>query len=123
MKKGYIIGLILLVVIIIIIIYYYYNKNSDNLISKSFSKAGQEKVLTYRLPTTVDPDKFGPSYWKAFENLAEEIPCGACREEWKSFTTFGHDIINVRKGKEIFNKDNFTDWVNRICEIKNEKNK
>ena len=121
MKKGLVWSIILLIIVIIIIVYYRNKNSNNNKISKSITNDGTEKILTYRLPTNVDPDVFGPSYWKAIHSFAKEIPCSACRNEWESMMIFSHDAINFRLKKPIFNEENFSKWLNKFSEIKKER--
>lgn len=119
MKNGQVFGIIILIILIIIIIYYYNEKDSTNkVISKKVSEDGEEKILTYRLPTSMDSDVFGPKYWRAIHSMAGEIPCSICRNEWESFTIFGHDYVNWKLKKPIFSETNFDKWLTKLCEIK-----
>lgn len=78
----------------------------------------KSKQTCYSLPTTKDPDKFGPSWWFAFHDLASKVPCPSCREEAVSFMSFFHDVINQKLKKPLYNKENFDMWVTKICTLK-----
>lgn len=121
MKKGWIWGILVLLVIIIVIYYYRKQLLGGKAISKSITPDGGEKILTYRLPTDIDPEYFGKYYWAAIHNMASEIPCGSCRYKWETFTKFGHDLVNSRLGKPIFDQKNYDEWMDYIAEVKNEK--
>lgn len=75
--------------------------------------------VTYELPTSVDGSVFGPSYWQAFHDLASKVPCGGCRQETESFIKFFHDLVNYRLGKQIYDKKNFIEVMNKISALKN----
>ena len=78
--------------------------------------------ITFRLPTSVDPEVFGPSYWNAFHTLARKIPCSLCRGEAESFMQFFHDYVNLKLGKPLKYPDNFAYWTERIAQIHNNNN-
>ena len=119
MKINWILGLFFLVVIILIIIHFNNKKDiPSDIISKSISPDGEEKILTYRLPTSMDTDVFGPKFWAAYHNLSEELPCSICRNEWTSFMIFAHDYKNYSLKKKIYNQDNFDKWLTKLCDIK-----
>lgn len=78
----------------------------------------KSRQTCYSLPTTKDPDKFGPYYWRAFHDLANRVPCPSCREEAVSFLKFFHDWINLKLNKKIMYQENFDAWVNKISTLK-----
>lgn len=84
----------------------------------SVKSRGKYDIVTFKLPSSHAPDKFGPSYWKARHKLAEMTPCPACREEAVSHEIFFHDWVNNKTDKKLFNKENYDEWVKRICENK-----
>lgn len=120
MRKGLIIGIVIMVIILIIIYYYNQEEKSGSRISKSVSKDGEWQTLSYTLPTTVVPEEFGPYYWKAIHDMASRIPCGSCRGKWETFTKFGHDFVNQRLGKPIYDQKNFDEWMDYILKTKEE---
>jgi len=79
--------------------------------------------VTYELSNSKDTTTFGPSFWIAFHDLAKRVPCDGCREHAESFMVFFHDLVNVRKGVPIYNKDNYNKWIKRISELAEEKKK
>lgn len=74
--------------------------------------------VTYELETSPDPDVFGPSYWFAFHDLANRVPCINCRQEAESFIRFFHDLKNYELGKKVYDKKNFISWINKISKLK-----
>lgn len=124
MRNNWILVIFFLVVIIAMIAYFHNKKNDTNeIISKSISPDGEEKILTYRLPTSMDTDVFGPKYWSAIHSMAKEVPCSICRNEWESFTSFGHDFVNFKLDKPLWNEENFSKWLTKLCDIKSEREK
>lgn len=119
MKKGWIVGIILLIIIGFVI---YYRRNSDKkTIQKRIRQDGSEKIITYRLPTSTDPEYFGPFYWKAIHNLVSEVPCYSCRKDGESLFVFAHDLVNYKLGKKIFDQKNFDLWLEKIYKIRDER--
>ena len=123
-KTIWILG-ILFLIIIIWIIYHFHTKHPTptERISKTFSADGEDKILTYRLPTSMDTEIFGPPFWSAIHSMASEVPCSICRNEWESFTSFGHDYVNFKLNKPIFSEENFSKWLKKLCDIKEEREK
>lgn len=112
-----------LAVIVIVFIYYYYSttqeKNKSERISKSIN--GEDKILTYRLPTSLDTEVFGPHYWAALHNIVDEIPCSICRNDAIGLMKGMHDTVNYKLGKPIYDEDNFNKYTEYICKIKTER--
>ena len=125
MKKGWIWGIVALIIILIII--YYYNQkqkqSETSRMSKTISADGQDKILTYRLPTDLDTDVFGPHYWGALHNLVENIPCSICRNDAIGLMRGMHDVVNVKLDKPVYDKENFDKFLAHICTIKAERDK
>ena len=78
----------------------------------------QSEKICYELPVTPETKVFGPKYWEAFHDLANRIPCGNCRQAGSSFMVFFHDLVNMKLGKPIYNKENFDGWVEKIKNLK-----
>lgn len=74
------------------------------------------KILIFSLPRSKDKDVFGPPYWKSFETIAHNIPCPPCRQHGEQLVSFMHDVVNLKLGKPIYNKENFSRWKKYICE-------
>lgn len=123
MKKGVVFGIILLIILAVIIYYYLNNKNGsgEQRMSKSISADGKDKILTYRLPNSVDTEIFGPYYWGALHNVVDNIPCSICRNDAKPMMVFMHDLVNYKLDKPIFNPENFDKWAAYVCNIKSER--
>lgn len=69
----------------------------------------KSSVTCYTLPKNVDPNVFGPYYWKAFHDVADKIPCDLCRPYAQKFMIFFHDVINKKLGKPLFNETNYNE--------------
>ena len=80
-------------------------------------------VVSYELPNSKDTEVFGPSFWAAFHDLANRVPCDGCRDHAKSFMVFWHDLVNLRKGAKLYDEKNFKEWLNRISELQEERKK
>lgn len=125
MKRGLGWGIVALL-IILIIIYYYSQKQKEvgaKRVSKVISEDGQDKILTYRLPTDMDTEVFGPHYWAALHNLVENIPCSICRNDAIGLMRGMHDVVNVKLDKPVYDKENFDKFLAHVCEIKAEREK
>lgn len=124
MKKSWgVFGIIILLIVIIIIAYYLREKDSENnIISKSISEDGEEKILTYRVPTTMDSDYYSP-YWASLHNICEEIPCSICRNDAKERMIFFHDSINAKLKRPIFNMSLWKKYLTEMCELKDKYEK
>lgn len=75
-------------------------------------------LITLSLPNNPVPTVFGPKYWEAYHKLSERIPCPGCRSEAVPFISFFHDVVNQKKGKPIFNKENFNKHIDMISKLK-----
>ena len=73
-----------------------------------------KKLFVAVLPTSHAPNEFGPTYWKTFERLAKEVPCPPCRHGAEKFISFFHDVVNLKKGGQLFDKQNFEDTLSDI---------
>ena len=125
MKNGWkIFGIILLIIIVLYVIYYLYKNKSDtnNRISTSISDDGEEKILTYRVPTTMDSDYYSP-YWDSLHHIVSEIPCSICRNDAEKRMIFFHDSINAKLGKPIFNMQNWKKYLIEMCALKDKYEK
>lgn len=74
--------------------------------------------VVYKLPTNVGPDEFGKYYWNALHSTVERIPCSICRDEAVPLMKFMHDIVNKKLEKPIYDEKNFSEWINKVCEMK-----
>lgn len=124
MKKGWIWGIIILI-IVLIVIYYFNQKQSapSKRISKSISVDGEDKILTYRLPTSMDTEVFGKHYWGALHNLVENIPCSICRNDAIDLMEGMHNLVNSKLEKPIYKPEKFEKFLANVCEIKAEREK
>ena len=123
MKYNWILLLFFLLVIVGIV-FYFKNKenNTDEVISKSISPDGEEKILTYRLPTSMDSDLYAP-YWGALHSIVSELPCSLCRIDAEKRMVFFHDTINAKIGHPIFDMDNWKKYLTLMCELKDKYEK
>lgn len=80
----------------------------------------EKEKIVYYLPTSVNPEIFGPDYWFAFHDLASKVPCLECSKEAESFISFFHDLKNYQLGKKVQYKKNFMYWINYISKLKNQ---
>lgn len=69
----------------------------------------------YVLPKNIDPDVFGPYYWKAFHNLADRIPCSLCKPYAQKFMIFFHDTVNKKLGKPLYDEKNYNEVLAELC--------
>lgn len=85
----------------------------------------KSKNVCYNLPKHGSPDDWGSKYWFALHDIAHRVPCSICRNEGEELISFVHDYVNEKTGKQIFDLNNYTKWLNKISElkIKNESNK
>lgn len=74
--------------------------------------------VCYDLPEHGSTSEWGPKYWKAIHDIANRIPCSLCREDGKSLFVFAHDLVNIKTEKPIRDEKNFSDWLNKISDIK-----
>lgn len=123
MKNNWILVIFFLVVIVAIVIYF---RNKDNepteRISKSISSDGEEKILTYRLPTSMDSDLYAP-YWEALHSITSEIPCSICRKDAEKRMIFFHDSINAKLSKDIYDMANWKKYLTELCDLKDKYEK
>lgn len=76
-------------------------------------KAGKQTGC-YVLPNNVDPNVFGPHYWKAFHNIADRIPCNLCKPFTQKFMIFFHDTVNKKLGKPLYDENNYNEMIKEI---------
>ena len=95
---------ITVITILLIIGLYLYSKNKEGEIKKCFT-----------VPTSPDPQTFGPSYWKAFHSLASDIPCPNCRGFAEKFMIFFHDVVNKKLDKPLYDSENYQEIKNYIA--------
>lgn len=67
-------------------------------------------IVSFRLPNSIDPDVFGPAYWKARHKLAEMTPCISCKAEAVSHEKFFHDYVNKKIDKKVAFPENYSKW-------------
>lgn len=75
-------------------------------------------VLCTDLSESTDPQVFGPSHWKALENIVEHIPCSKCKDEAKKFLSFWHDKKNKELGKKLNDPSNYESELNKLQKYK-----
>lgn len=122
MKNGWkILSFVLIFIIIAYIVYYFYQKkkSENKTVSKRISEDGEWKVLTYRLPTSIDMDISGPEYWKALHNIVDEIPCSLCRNDAIKRMVFFHDSVNAKIGHDIYDMENWKKYLDIMNELRN----
>lgn len=107
-KKYYAIGGGLLLLLVLAVIYFR-------------DRTGDSKTVCYDLPTTTNPEIFGPHYWAAFHDLGSRVPCPGCRGFAEKFLVFFHDTVNVKTGKPLYDKENFDQFTQMFCDIKEGK--
>lgn len=56
----------------------------------------------------------GSKEWEKIHAAVEEIGCETCRDEGRKLMTFTHDIVNLRLGKQAFDKTNFHEFVDIV---------
>lgn len=71
-------------------------------------------VLCSDLSESTDPEVFGPSHWKALENVVEHIPCSKCKDEAKKFLSFWHDKKNKELGKQLKDPANYESELSKL---------
>lgn len=77
----------------------------------------KDKVCYY-LPSDSNPEIFGKHYWFALHDISNRIPCSNCKTEAVELEIFKHDLINNKRGKDLYDKPNFIKWQSRISQIK-----
>ena len=104
MKK--ILPILIVAIIVFLVIIYLQNQ-----------KQKTTKTLTFELPRSSDPAVFGSAYWNAFHTIANNIPCGVCKGFGQRFVIFFHDMVNLKLGKTIYDKENFDYFTDLIARI------
>lgn len=83
----------------------------------SVKKRKDYNILTFKLPTSHDPDVFGPPLWKVRHFIADFTPCPSCRSEAVSHEKFFHDFVNKKTGKIMKFPQNYQKWKDKIYEL------
>ena len=53
----------------------------------------------------------GKHIWAERKKVNNKIECESCRDEANKLETFTHDLVNVRLGKTVFDKNNWNKFV------------
>jgi len=64
-----------------------------------------------------DKSCWGPKAWELLSLACEYIPCDLCREHCHEMLTFEHDVVNLTKGKPLYNPElstKYLRWVNDL---------
>lgn len=78
----------------------------------------KSKNVCYDLPEHGGMEVWGKKYWFALHDIVDRIPCGICQTEATGFMKFFHDFVNNKKSVELYDSENFYNWVNRISALK-----
>lgn len=73
--------------------------------------------VTFYLPTNKPLDVWGPEYWRAYHEISNRIPCEECRRDAVPLMVFMHDIVNAKKGKKLYDPQNFKMWQDKVAKI------
>ena len=60
------------------------------------------------------PEVWGPVVWDSFEDVANSIPCGECRPFGQQLIKAGHDLVNIKLGKCVYDKANLLSFKNKV---------
>lgn len=67
-----------------------------------------------------DMSNWGPKMWSLLEYMINFIPCGKCEHHGEEMISFEHDLVNIHKGKAIYNPELFKRYLTDILEaVKN----
>jgi len=76
------------------------------------------KVLHQECKDNPTSECWGPIIWSYLHGIVDAIPCPKCRSEGQKLMIFIHDIVNVKLGKEIYDKRNFREVLAELDELR-----
>lgn len=85
---------------------------------KEAGEASPTERDCFSLPTTSNTEIFGPAYWKAFHQLAHQVPCSGCRDFAEKFMVFFHDMVNIKLSRPIYDQKNFDEMSELVMKVK-----
>lgn len=60
--------------------------------------------------------KWGPKMWGMLNYVASFIPCGNCAKHAEDMLVFEHDLVNIHKGKPIYDINLFKRYLQDIID-------